>query len=313
MSFTKALACFAALVYADPVMDAVRVRMNSDLVRTVFHSGDSHILDLFDAILVPSHSELGLEDMVTAVIPVDEILPENYHFDLDFSEGSADSKKHLKLSFDGNNLQIVGDGQYKNQEFIFHAPVSKFNLDVALKSKSDEKKAAEHMMTPAAKAFSVLLGEVTIEPEFQSSDELKLALKENAEKAVIAAYESIFDGNYAALAKIPMESFLPMLLLKQFSTLANNFDIADNHLDFGFDPDIFVKKGKLNLLSKKHLLREIESEFSVPEEEELPFAFQMIVDENAVNMFLLDFVLYEQGFSMRELMRKDAKTRPYLQ
>lgn len=39
----------------------------------------------------------------------------------------------------------------------------------------------------------------------------------------------------------------------------------------------------------------------------------MILDENVVNAFLLDFVLYEKAFSMRQIMKMDDKMRPFLE
>jgi hypothetical protein len=39
----------------------------------------------------------------------------------------------------------------------------------------------------------------------------------------------------------------------------------------------------------------------------------MIVDENAINAFLLDFVLYEKAFSMRSIARLDEKMSPFME
>lgn len=62
------------------------------------------------------------------------------------------------------------------------------------------------------------------------------------------------------------------------------------------------------------MLKEIDSEFTEPEEEgQDPYAIQMILDENIVNAFLLDFVLFEKAFSLREIMKLDPKMSPFLE
>lgn len=61
------------------------------------------------------------------------------------------------------------------------------------------------------------------------------------------------------------------------------------------------------------MLKEIDSEFTEQEEGDDPFAFQIILDENVVNAFLLDFVLYEKAFSLRQIMKLDEKMRPFIE
>lgn len=61
------------------------------------------------------------------------------------------------------------------------------------------------------------------------------------------------------------------------------------------------------------MLKAIQSYFSDPEEGEDDFLFQMIIDENALNSFILDFVLIDKNFSLRELLAVDAKTADMLQ
>ena len=51
------------------------------------------------------------------------------------------------------------------------------------------------------------------------------------------------------------------------------------------------------------LLKEINSEFSAPADADDHRLIQLIVDENAINSFILDFVLVDKSFSMREFMR----------
>lgn len=104
-----------------------------------------------------------------------------------------------------------------------------------------------------------------------------------------------------------------MLLLKQISSVATTFEIAPDRLDYGFDPEIFYKNDRPFFKKKRSMLKEIDSEFSELEEGQDPYAFQLIMDENVINAFLLDFVLYEKAFSIRQIMKMDDKMRPFLE
>lgn len=63
---------------------------------------------------------------------------------------------------------------------------------------------------------------------------------------------------------------------------------------------------------KGELLKEINSEFSVAEEGEDPKFVQLVVDENAINTFILDFVLVERAFSLRNFLRMDPRFQEVL-
>ena len=83
MSFTKALAFFATTLVcsrADPIREPARLRLNADLLRTVFHSGDQRILDVFsDLELQP---EAQLEEITGSLTTIEGVDPEKYDFDL---------------------------------------------------------------------------------------------------------------------------------------------------------------------------------------------------------------------------------------
>jgi hypothetical protein len=113
----------------------------------------------------------------------------------------------------------------------------------------------------------------------------------------------MWEGDFAALGKLPLESFLPMLVLKQIGSVTTIFEVTPVHLEYGFDPEIFYKNERPFFKKKRSMLKEIDSEFSDVEEGQDPYAFQLIPDENVVNVFLLDFMLYEKAFSMRQIMK----------
>jgi len=78
-------------------------------------------------------------------------------------------------------------------------------------------------------------------------------------------------------------------------------------LDFGFDPEMLLEGVRPTPKKKNELLKEIRSEFTEAEEGEDPKFVQLIVDENTVNTFILDFVLVERAFSLRNFMRTDPR------
>lgn len=88
------------------------------------------------------------------------------------------------------------------------------------------------------------------------------------------AYTDIWDGDFARLGKLPLESFLPLLLLKQFSSVAKTFNIFPNSLEYGFDPEMIYANERPFFKKKKSMLKDIESEFSDASEEgsEDPYA-----------------------------------------
>jgi hypothetical protein len=40
------------------------------------------------------------------------------------------------------------------------------------------------------------------------------------------AYDIMWEGDFAKLGKLPLESFLPMLLLKQIGSVAKTFSVS---------------------------------------------------------------------------------------
>jgi hypothetical protein len=83
LSFNKALAFFATTLVcsmADPIREPARLRLNADLLKTVFHSGDQRILDVFtDLQLQP---EAQLEELTGSLMTVEGVDAETYDFDL---------------------------------------------------------------------------------------------------------------------------------------------------------------------------------------------------------------------------------------
>lgn len=119
------------------------------------------------------------------------------------------------MGFGGSNLRFVGKGKFEGRDFAFEAPVSLLELEIEMKPDVDDEvaKINKDAMMPTAKAFRFEMGDITTDLG-EDDSAIKSILKEQSEKAVREAYEEVWDGDFARLGKLPLESFLPMLLLK---------------------------------------------------------------------------------------------------
>jgi hypothetical protein len=95
ISFTKALSFFATMLVAtaDPIREPARLRINSDLLKTVFHSGDQRILEVFKDLEMGSVEQLEgsfaafiLEDMTASITTVKGLDPDKYDFDMSLND-----------------------------------------------------------------------------------------------------------------------------------------------------------------------------------------------------------------------------------
>ena len=127
------------------------------------------------------------------------------------------------LGFQGSNLRIVGKAKYNGNEFNYEAPISMFKLEIEMKPDvdADVAKINQDAMMPTVKDFTFTLGDMTLDYTDEATDaQVKTALSEVTIAAVLYAYDAMWEGDYAKLGKLPLESFLPMLLLKQISSVA---------------------------------------------------------------------------------------------
>lgn len=107
---------------------------------------------------------------------------------------------------------------------------------------------------------------------------------------------------------MPVETFMPVLLMRHLGSAAKTFNIASDFIEYGFDTEMIYAKYRNKSKRKTGLLKEINSKFSEPEEDELSHAFSLIIDENAINSFLLDFVLVDESISVRQMLIINPKT-----
>lgn len=126
-------------------------------------------------------------------------------------------------------------------------------------------------------------------------------------------YDSIWNGDLDSLSVMPVESFLPLIMIRHVGGFALEQTIDSKAIQFGFDPEMVFESVRPTPAKKMSMLKEINSEFSSMTESEDPIMLSFILDENAINSFLLEFVLVERAFSLREVIRTDPRLADVLQ
>jgi hypothetical protein len=115
-SFTKALSVFATILacsQADPIREPARLRLNAELIKTVFHSGDQRILDIFTDLEWEENEGL-LQEFIGSITTVQGVDPETYDFDIFLNDPT---KKFI--GFEGNNLRFLGKAKYDGKDYAF--------------------------------------------------------------------------------------------------------------------------------------------------------------------------------------------------
>lgn len=113
------------------------------------------------------------------------------------------------------------------------------------------------------------------------------------------------------LTNLPVESFLPLLLMKHLGSFAKTFEVTPRHLEYGFDPEMMYERQRPASKKKSDLYKEINSEFIEPAEGDDAKAFQIIVDENAINTYLLEMVMVEESIGARSFLKHDPRASEF--
>lgn len=85
-----------------------------------------------------------------------------------------------------------------------------------------------------------------------------------------------------------------------------------DYLEYGFDPEMVFERMRKPSAKKQSMLKEIDTKFSKPNIGEDPKGIQIILDENAINSYLLEFVMIDQSISVSEYFALDSRTRSIL-
>ena len=175
----------------------------------------------------------------------------------------------------------------------------------------DDRKILElnkEAQKPEFQDVELVLGEPSLGDDFTGDkDAVSKQLSEKVRKGLMDTYDELWSGDANRLSVMPVESFLPMIFLRYVVGFSKTKDINSENINFGFEPEMILDTVRPRPPKKASMMKEIHSEFSVPEEGGDPKFIQLIADENAINTFILDFVLVERAFSLRNVMRSDKR------
>ena len=216
------------------------------------------------------------------------------------------------LGFEGKNLRVVGTATFGVDDAAktvsFTAPVNALKIEAEFVAE-DNKEVLEinkNAQKPALKEFEFDLGFVAFE-DSSIPEGCGAEVHEGLIDGVMQMYDKLWAGDLESLTSMPVESFLPMIMIRHIGGLAREQKIDSQAVEFGFDPEMVFERVRKMPSKKPAMLKAINSEFSRQTDAKDPTMLSIIIDENAVNSLLLEFVLIERAFSLREFMRADPR------
>jgi hypothetical protein len=110
---------------------------------------------------------------------------------------------------------------------------------------------------------------------------------------------------------MPFETLVPSFLISSVRKIAESDDLNLEYAEFGFDSDTILKGVQAAVEGAKNknqaLYKAIDSKFTVADPELDPVAFAIIVDENAINKYIVKMVQIERKFSLRSFILGSKK------
>jgi len=120
-------------------------------------------------------------------------------------------------------------------------------------------------------------------------------------------YDKLWAGDLESLVSMPVESFLPMIMVRHIGGFAMEQSVSPESIEFGFDPEMIFERVRPMPKKKPSMLKAINTEFSRQTDGKDPTMASFIFDENAINSLLLEFVLIERAFSLRQFIKADPR------
>lgn len=236
--------------------------------------------------------------------------------DYDFEVKMYDEDEPDFLGFKGHGLRVLGTGKLADEtEFSFELPIETVAMatEWVVEDQQEILEINPKATRPQFKEVEVDFGAAIFGEGFTGdADALGPIVADKVKAGLLEVYDEIWSGNVDKLAVMPVESFLPMILLRYVIGFARKMDITKQNLDFGFDPEMLLENVRPTPKKKLELLKEINSEFTEAEEDENPKFVQLILDENTINTMIMDFVLVERAFSLRSFFKSDPKFAEFL-
>ena len=318
MKFLTLLALFGVVTRIQAQQPPMKARVNTELLKKIFHSRDQVILDLFqNQSLEITSMDFDEKDKVEKL---DDVAPNTAITDLVASlkpktgaQDDFDFDLHIEekyLGAESANLMFQGSGKYDGKDFTFSGPITLLKYHYALGQKfNEEMNYQSNVFQEQPFVLDIDSKAVTFEgAELSESDKDFVAKKfSNKLKHMKSEIQAAKEDK---IPQFPMDIAVPYVLIFYATQFAEQLKFQDKYLEFGFSAT------HLGLLSAKEqkLLKPITGEFDRETNKDGQDAFvQMNIDDNFFNSITSNFVSIEKMFSMRELLKGNIKAKPVLE
>jgi hypothetical protein len=206
----------AALASSEMLQSPLRIRLNSDLLKGIFHKKDQEMLKIFENMKLGDHElspSLKIKDLEVSLVPKTGSLDE---FDYNLS---LDMKTFIGVESD--DLKLVGKGQImhddgKSEDFTIEGPIKDFRLRCEI---MDEKKGVGKKVD--IKEFEFTLDSDNTEIKSVSAAfsehghqvELKKWVQSKMYSKLTSLKDQILKGEIENLGKLPILSLIPVVSL----------------------------------------------------------------------------------------------------
>ena len=149
-------------------------------------------------------------------------------FDLTTREGVDKDTYDFNLSmddwlgFEAKDLRLVGTAQFEgDRESAFQVPVDLLKLEAEFVAEDNEEvlQINPKAEKPTVKDFTLEIGDVVFDDSTISAD-CQSELNEGLVEGVMQMYDSIWNGDLDSLSVMPVESFLPLIMIRHVGGFA---------------------------------------------------------------------------------------------
>jgi len=168
------------------------------------------------------------------------------------------------MGFEGTNLRLVGTAIPSDESataISFTAPVNRFRLEAEFIPEDNPEviDINPKAQKPTVKEFTFDVGQITFGEGNAVSDACSAELREGLINGVMEMYDSLWAGDLDSLSAMPVESFLPLILIRHVGGFAKEQMISPEAIEYGFDPEMVFERVRPTPAKKASMLKEINS------------------------------------------------------
>lgn len=239
----------------------LRIRVNSDLIRGIFHKRDQDLLNVLQDLPLGAFPQAGIDALSVSLEPVSGAVEDfNYHL-------SLDQNKFLGLESD--NMRFTGKGSLSHnggaaEPFEVEGLLESFRASFELLDAAAEKGKGKLDF----KGLDIKVREGTLrvkssDPHFAEhghTAEVKAWLERSLAAAIHGLSKEVTAGNQEVINKLPVLSLGPLVGLYFAAFGADKIQFTDQFIEYEFSPVSMKLVRPQNL--HEEFLKEIETDFA---------------------------------------------------